>query len=128
MKRAVCQVKPPASAQNTHKNPLYFIILRFLMRSRRECSQKHINLDETHIYIQHSRRNRALCLNLVEICAIITLYSTISTSYVRRLRSRLHIRQRLWAGSRRVHTGTRRGLRTRLNRLRNACIQALCMI
>ena len=28
-----------------------------ILESRRECSQKHTNLDETHIYIQQSRRD-----------------------------------------------------------------------
>ena len=46
------------------------------MRTRRECSQKHTNLVETHIYIQQSRLDQALCLHLVEICAIITQYPT----------------------------------------------------
>ena len=114
--------------KNPHKTSLYFIILQILMRISTRYAQKHTNLVEMHIYIQQSRRDQALCLHLVEICAIITQYHTISTSYVRRLRSRLYIQQRLLTRSRRLYTRSRRGVHTRRARLRNACISSLCMI
>jgi len=114
--------KPPIRLHYTS------LCYRILWELDENVHTKHTNLVEMHIYIQQSRRDQALCLHLVEICAIITQYHTISTSYVRRLRSRLYIQQRLLTRSRRLYTRSRRGVHTRRARLRIACISSLCMI
>ena len=83
---------------------------------------------KTYIISWWSRRDLGIKLaSRRESCYNHTVTHTISTSYVRRLRSRLYIRQWL-CRSRRGHTGSRRGLCTRWARLSRSCISTLCMI
>lgn len=124
IRRAVCQAPPPTSAQNTHKDSLYYNFLWDLVENHAKAHKSRLDC----IYTYHeSRLDQASYLHLVENHAIITLYSTISTSYVRRLRIRLH-GQWLRTRSRRLCTRSRWGVCARWARLRNACISPLRMI